>query len=92
LCAIPEAAAGLKATAKERLAWLDGLVAGREWIVGDRFTLADIHLYVFLDFAGQVGQALDASNKNLAAWKDRVAARPSAAASAAAAQPAPASA
>jgi glutathione S-transferase len=81
---IPEAADGLKATAKDKLAWLDGLVAGRQWIVGDRFTLADIHLYVFLDFAAQVGQGLDASNKNLTAWKDRVAARPSAAASAAA--------
>ena len=51
-------------------------------IVGDRFTLADILLYVFLEFGGQVGQPLDPANKNLAAWMDRVAARPSAAASA----------
>ena len=81
---IPEAAEGLKATAKEKLAWLDGLVAGRQWIAGDRFTLADIHLYVFLEFAAQVGQGLDPANKNLAAWKDRVAARPSVTAPAAA--------
>lgn len=81
---IPEAADGLKATAKEKLAWLDGLVTGRQWIVGDRFTLADIHLYVFLEFAAQVGQGLDPANKNLAAWKDRVAARPSVKAPAAA--------
>ena len=79
---IPEASAGLKETAKEKLAWLDGLVAGRQWIVGDRFTLADILLYVFVEFGAQVGQPLDPANKNLAAWKDRVGARPSAAASA----------
>ena len=81
---IPEAADGLKATAREKLAWLDGLVAGRQYLAGDRFTLADILLYAFVDFGGgpMVGQPLDAANKNLAAWKERVAARPSAAASA----------
>jgi len=79
---IPEASAGLKATAAEKLAWLDGLVAGRQWIVGDRFTLADILLYVFVEFGAQVGQPLDPANKNLAAWKDRVAARAKAAAAA----------
>jgi glutathione S-transferase len=79
---IPQAADDLKAVAKERLAWLDGLVEGRPWVVGDRFTLADILLYVFLEFGAQVGQPLDPSNQNLTAWKDRVAARPSAAASA----------
>jgi glutathione S-transferase len=79
---IPEASAGLKETAKEKLAWLDGLIAGRQWVVGDRFTLADILLYVFVEFGAQVGQPLDPANKNLAAWRERVAARPSAAASA----------
>jgi glutathione S-transferase len=78
---IPEAADGLKAVTREKLAWLDGLIAGREWVVGDRFTLADILLYVFAEFGAQVGQPMDAGNKNLAAWKDRVAARPSAKAS-----------
>jgi glutathione S-transferase len=75
---IPAASADLKAIAAEKLAWVDGLIAGREWIVGDRFTLADILLYAFVDFGAQVGQPLDAGNANLAAWKDRVAARPSA--------------
>ena len=46
------------------------------------FQLADILLFVFIEFAGQVGQPLDAANKNLTAWRARVAARPSAAASA----------
>jgi glutathione S-transferase len=79
---IPHASDDLKAVAKEKLAWLDGLVAGRQWIVGDRFTLADILLYVFVEFGAQVGQPLDPANKNLTAWMARVAARPSAAASA----------
>jgi glutathione S-transferase len=79
---IPQAADDLKALAAEKLAWMDGLLGSKPFIVGDRFTLADILLFVFVEFGGQVGQPLDAANKNLAAWRDRVSARPSAAASA----------
>jgi glutathione S-transferase len=74
---IPHAADDLKTIAKAKLAWLDGLIAGREWIAGERFTLADILLFGFLEFGAQVGQPLDAANKNLTAWQARVAARPS---------------
>ena len=77
---IPQAADDLKTIAKAKLAWLDGLIAGRDWIVGDRFTLADILLFGFLEFGAQVGQPLDPANANLTAWQARVAARPSAAA------------
>ncbi|MGA0601868.1 glutathione S-transferase family protein [Caulobacter sp. KR2-114] len=77
---IPQAADDLKAIAAEKLAWLDGQMAGKTWIVGDRFTLADILLYCFLQFGAQVGQPLDPANKNIAAWLERVKARPSAAA------------
>lgn len=79
---IPQAADDLKALAAEKLAWMDGLLGSKPFIVGDRFTLADILLFVFVEFGGLVGQPLDAANKNLAAWRDRVSARPSAAASA----------
>ena len=79
---IPQAADDLKAIAQEKLTWLDGLMAGREWVVGDRFTLADILLYCFLDFGAQVGQTLNPDNKAIAAWFERAKARPSAAASA----------
>lgn len=78
---LPEAAAGLKACAQDKLAWLDTQMDGRTWIAGNRFTLADIHLYCFLDFAAGVGQPLDRKNARVAAWFDRVAARPSANAS-----------
>jgi glutathione S-transferase len=79
---IPQAADDLKAIAAEKLEWLDGLVKGRDFIVGDRITLADILLFGFIEFGAQVGQPLAASNKTLTAWRDRMAARPSAAASA----------
>ena len=74
---IPEAADGLKATAREKLAWLDGLVAGRQYLAGDRFTLADILLYCTLVFGKQVGQPLDPANANIAAWFERMGQRPS---------------
>ena len=78
---LPEAAAGLKAMASDGLAWLDREFKG-PWIVGDRFTLADILLFSFLDFGAVVGQPLDPANAKLADWFGRVKARPSAAASA----------
>ena len=80
LCA-PEAAPGLKAMARDGEQWLEGQLKG-PWICGERFTLADILLYAFVDFGGQVGQPLDAGFGKLAAWRERVKARPSAAASA----------
>jgi glutathione S-transferase len=64
--------------AQNRLKWLDGQMAdGREYICGKRFTMADIHLYGWLDFAGTVGQPLDRGNTHIATWFDRVAQRPS---------------
>jgi len=77
---VPEAADGLKKIAQDRLSWLDGQMAGREYLCGKRFTLADILLFCFLDFGGQVGQPLNPDFKNVSAWFDRVKARPSVAA------------
>ena len=78
---LPEAADGLKATARDNLQWLDGLLAGRQFVAGDRFTIADIILYCALDFGRGVGQGFDPNLKNVAQWFDRVGARPSAQAS-----------
>ena len=75
-----EGAAELKAIAKDRILWLDGLIADKTWIAGDRFTLADILLYTFLAFGGSVGQPIPDEATNLKAWFERVKARPSAAA------------
>ncbi len=78
---LPEAADGLKAIVQDKLAWLDGLIAGRSWVVGDRFTIADIVLYAALDFGASVGQPLDPGLARVGAWFAHVAARPSASAS-----------
>jgi glutathione S-transferase len=77
---IPQAADDLKALAQEQLVWLDGLMEGRQFVCGDRFTLADILLYAFLEFGNQVGQPLNGDCKRLGAWYERVAARPAMAA------------
>lgn len=75
---LPEASAGLKAIARDGLAWLDAQLAGRDTIVPGRFTLADVTLFAFLEFGGAVGQAPDPALKNLARWLERTGARPSA--------------
>ena len=77
---IPEAADGLKATAKDKLGWLDGLMAGKPFVGGNKLSMADILLFAFLDFMGGVKQPLDPANKNIAVWFERMKARPSAAA------------
>ncbi len=78
---LPEAAVGLKAIVQDNLAWLDSLLAGKDYIVGDRFTVADIILFAAVEFGASVGQPLDPTHGNVAAWRTRVAARPSADAS-----------
>ncbi len=78
---LPQAAADLKTLAQEKITWLDGLIAGRDFIAGQRFTLADILLFCTLDFAATVGQPVNRDNANIAKWFDRVKARPSAGAS-----------
>lgn len=77
---LPEAADGLKGLAAEKLQWLDGLVAGRQFVCGDRLTLADILLSCFVAFGATVGQPLPESCSNVKAICDRMAARDSASA------------
>lgn len=75
---VPEASAGMKKVAADRLAWLNGQMAGKQFICGDRFTMADILLFCMVAFFAKVGQPLDPANANIAAWFERVKARPSA--------------
>ena len=78
---IPQAADDLKAIARENIEKLDGWLLGRDYLAGARFSLADIVLYCFLDFATGVGQPVDPALKQVAEWFERVGARPSAEAS-----------
>jgi len=75
---IPEAADGLKSIAQEKLAWLNGEMDGKDYICGDRFSLADIMLYCFIAFGATVGQNLSEENTNITSWYDRVKERSSA--------------
>jgi glutathione S-transferase len=77
---IPAAADDLKATAREWLAKVDGIMGSRPFIAGSKLTMADLLLFAFLDFMKGVGQPLDPANKTLTAWFERMKARPSAAA------------
>lgn len=79
---VPEGADTLKACARDGMVAFDKWLEGREWLAGDRFTLADIVLFCFLDFGKQVGQPFPEDLANLSAWYDRTAARDSATASA----------
>jgi glutathione S-transferase len=74
---VPEASPGLKTIAQNRLKWLDGQMRGKQFLCGQRFTLADILLFCFVDFGTKVGQAIDPANTNILGWYERVGARPS---------------
>ena len=77
LLSIP-AAEELQALVEDRILWLDQQVAGRTWICGDRYTLADIMFYCFMAFrAPEGGSHLPAGTPNLDKWFDRMKVRPS---------------
>jgi glutathione S-transferase len=80
LC-IPEAAEGLKAKGRQGMEWLEPLLAGKTWLAGERFTIADICLFCYLDLLRGAGQTIPDGCPNLASWFDRAGARPAAAAS-----------
>jgi glutathione S-transferase len=65
-------------TARERFGWLDGELAGRRFVAGDRYTIADITALVAVDFGRTVDVRIDPEQKNLARWHATVSARPSA--------------
>jgi glutathione S-transferase len=69
----------VKAFFKDRIMgkfkYADGQLAGRDYLMGKQFTVADGYLFVMLKWAERTGMDLSAF-KNLMAFKDRVAARP----------------
>jgi glutathione S-transferase len=74
---LPEAADGMKERARDGMRWIDGLLTG-EWLTGNRFTVADICLYCYIDQLCDAGQPIPSESKNLLAWFKRVGARPAA--------------
>jgi glutathione S-transferase len=62
---------------ENRMLWLSEEIAGREFIAGDLFTMADIIAETTVDFARFVGIDVPARASALAAWRARIRARPS---------------
>ncbi|MEO7066888.1 MAG: glutathione S-transferase family protein [Rhodanobacter sp.] len=75
---LPDAADGLKAIAQDRLRWLDGMFGAGPYLCGERFSVADIWLYVWLDFGISVNQPFDRNLPHIGPWFERIAARRSA--------------
>jgi glutathione S-transferase len=76
---IAEAAAFHRRVIARFLAWLDGELAGREFLAGNLYSVADVTALCTLDFAtGLVGVEVDPALAELARWHAAVSARPSA--------------
>lgn len=58
--------------------WLNRELEGREFLVGDSLTMADICLLSTVDFADWIGLPVLEEYEHLAAWRARMKARPSA--------------
>lgn len=59
-----------------RITWLDKVLAGKQYVTGDTFTVADAYLFTVLRWSPRrVGVDLSKS-ANVTAYMDRVAARP----------------
>lgn len=58
-----------------RLKWVDGQLAGKQYLLGDAFSVADPYLFTVTNWSPRVG--VDISGfANLAAYRERMAARP----------------
>ncbi|HSM39998.1 MAG TPA: glutathione S-transferase C-terminal domain-containing protein, partial [Afifellaceae bacterium] len=69
-----------KAKVVEILKWLDGELAGRPFIAGDSYTIADITAMVAVDFMKPAKLAVPEDHANLLRWHGEVSSRPSASA------------
>ena len=59
----------------QRLQWVDGQLAGKQYLMGDQFTVADSYLFTVTNWTQPT--KLDISGlANLAAYRERVGARP----------------
>ena len=71
----PEAKEYQLATLRKRFDLVETWLAGKQYLMGDKFTVADAYLFVMVGWAGHVGLDLSAL-KNVGAFHARVAARP----------------
>ena len=60
---------------QSRLAWIDGQLAGKDYLMGAQFSVADPYLFTVTNWAPRVGVDISGLT-HLAAFRERVAARP----------------
>jgi glutathione S-transferase len=77
---IPEWGVVCRKAAEHQLAWLDGVLADREFIAGERYTIADITALVGIDFGRVSKIRIQPEHTHLARWHAAVSRRPSASA------------
>jgi glutathione S-transferase len=75
---VPAFGEAQKRHALQRMEWLDGELADREFVAGDRYTIADITALVGIDFGRVVKLRIPGELGNLARWHESVSGRPSA--------------
>ena len=65
---------------RDTVRWLDGVLANRDYVAGERFTIADITAFCALEFARGLMKFRPAEEgfANVQSWRDRLAERPSA--------------
>jgi len=78
---LPDCVDGFKALMYDGLSWLDGLLSDTNSIIPGKFSVADITLFVALDFADSIGWKIPAELKQMNRWFATTATRPSAIAS-----------
>jgi glutathione S-transferase len=75
---VPEYGEVCRRQALKRLEWLDQELAGRAFVAGDAYTIADITALCGIDFGRPTGIRVAPEWKHLARWHEAVSARPSA--------------
>jgi glutathione S-transferase len=75
---VPEWGEACRKAAEARLTWLDSVLAEREFIAGDRYTVGDITALCGIDFGRVSKIRIQPEQTHLARWHASVSARPSA--------------
>lgn len=75
---VPEYGEVCRQAAERAFGLVDGFLAERKFIAGERYTIADITALVAIDFAKLIKLRIAPEQKNLARWYEAVSSRPSA--------------
>ncbi|HWO22441.1 MAG TPA: glutathione S-transferase family protein [Kofleriaceae bacterium] len=70
-----KAAEAARAAAEQSFGVLNDALAGKEWLVGDKFSLVDVHVASFVEYATYLGFDLK-KWANVDAWRTRATNRP----------------